>query len=412
MSWTKRKLGEFISIKHGWAFKGEHFAENGKHLLLTPGNAYETGGLKLRPGKEKFYTGAFPPEFLMKAGDMLVVMTDLIQAAPILGGAIIVPEDDTYLHNQRLGLVEYLPGAEIDKSFLYYVLNSPAYRGQVRGSATGATVRHTAPKRICGCTVLMPDSKAEQQRVGFVLSAYDNLIATNQRRIALLEEAARRLYREWFVHLRFPGHETVKVADDMPEGWCRMPIGDLAEVTMGQSPESKFYNEDGEGLPFHQGVSDFGDRFVTHRTYTTQATRIGEAGDILCSVRAPVGRLNISRDRIAIGRGLSSMRSREGNQSLLFYQLKNHFVQEDMIGGGAIFASVGKKELLGQELLQPAADVAAEFNRLASAFDGQIHALEQQSRALAQARDALLPKLMSGQLDASKVHVDDVAEAA
>jgi type I restriction enzyme S subunit len=407
MSWQVRKLGEFISIKHGWAFKGEHFSDSGKYILLTPGNAYENGGLKLRPGKEKFYVGEFPPEYLMKAGDMLVVMTDLIQAAPILGGAIVVPEDDRFLHNQRLGLVELLPGAAIDKGFLYYLLNSPNYRAQVRGSATGATVRHTAPKRICEASVLVPDTVVEQRQVAQVLSAYDDLIATNQRRIALLEDTARRLYREWFVHLRFPGHESVPIRDGVPEGWAHMPLSDIADITMGQSPESKHYNADGEGLPFHQGVSDFGHRFVTHRTFTKLATRVAQAGDILCSVRAPVGRLNVTRDKIAIGRGLSSMRSRSGRQSLLFYQLAALFVEEDMIGGGAIFASVGKKELFSQVVLQPSAEIAAAFDRLASDIDNQLDVLDSQSRSLAAARDLLLPKLMSGQLDVSRIRLPD-----
>lgn len=407
MNWQPHKLGEFISIKHGWAFKGEYFSDSGKYILLTPGNAHETGGLKLRPGKEKYYLGEFPPDYLMKTGDMLVVMTDLIQAAPILGGAIVVPEDDRFLHNQRLGLVELLPHAEIDKGFLYYLLNSPGYRSQVRGSATGATVRHTAPKRICDCNVLVPDTVEEQQQVAFVLSAYDDLITTNQRRIALLEDAARRLYREWFVHLRFPGHESVPVKDGVPEGWAKLPLGDVAEITMGQSPESKYYNTDGDGLPFHQGVSDFGHRFVKHETYTKQATRIAEAGDILCSVRAPVGRLNFTRDKIAIGRGLSAMRSRTGHQSLLFYQLDALFVEEDMIGGGAIFASVGKKELFGQLILQPSTSIATTFNRLVSDLDLQIENLDSQNQELAKARDLLLPKLMSGQLDVSGIALPD-----
>jgi len=432
MSWQPRKLGEFISIKHGWAFKGEYFSDSGKYILLTPGNAHETGGLKLRPGKEKYYLGEFPPDYLMKTGDMLVVMTDLIQAAPILGGAIVVPEDDRFLHNQRLGLVELLPQAEIDKGFLYYLLNSPGYRSQVRGSATGATVRHTAPKRICDCNVLVPDTVEEQQQVATVLSSYDDLIATNQRRIALLEDAARRLYREWFVHLRFPGHDhsagkpngtaagrpagvsardganqSVPVKDGVPEGWAKLPLGDVAEITMGQSPESKYYNTDGDGLPFHQGVSDFGHRFVKHETYTKQATRIAEAGDILCSVRAPVGRLNFTRDKIAIGRGLSAMRSRTGHQSLLFYQLDALFVEEDMIGGGAIFASVGKKELFGQLILQPSTSVACTFNRLAADLDAQIENLDSQNRELAKARDLLLPKFMSGQLDVSGIRLSE-----
>jgi type I restriction enzyme S subunit len=275
---------------------------------------------------------------------------------------------------------------------------------------TGAAQPKLSQGSLKTIKVRAPDAGTQLQ-IATVLSAYDDLIATNQRRIALLEDAARRLYREWFVHLRFPGYESVPVKDGVPEGWAKLPLGDVAEITMGQSPESKYYNTDGDGLPFHQGVSDFGHRFVKHETYTKQATRIGEAGDILCSVRAPVGRLNLTRDKIAIGRGLSTMRSRAGHQSLLFYQLDALFVEEDMIGGGAIFASVGKKELFGQLILQPSTSIATTFNRLAADLDTQIENLNLQNQELAQARDLLLPKLMSGQLDVSGIRIPDEAAA-
>lgn len=246
-------------------------------------------------------------------------------------------------------------------------------------------------------SVSVPDVDT-QVSIATVLLQYDDLIETNRRRIALLEESARLLYREWFVNLRFPGHEQEKVIDGLPAGWVKAPLGDLAFIVMGQSPESKFYNHDGDGLPFHQGVTDFGDHFVSHNTYTTQTARIAEAGDILCSVRAPVGRLNLTLDKIAIGRGLSAIRSRTGQQSLLLYQLKALFVEEDMIGGGAIFASVTKKELFAQQLLQPDLETAAEFNRLAGEIDAQIETLVMQNRLLVEARDKLLPKLMSGEI--------------
>jgi type I restriction enzyme, S subunit len=251
----------------------------------------------------------------------------------------------------------------------------------------------------------------EQRVIAHLLDSYDDLIATNQRRIQLLEDAALRLYREWFSHLRFPGHESVEVKNGVPEGWTKATLGNLANIVMGQSPESKYYNINGQGLPFHQGVSDFRDRFVLHSTFTTQTTRIAEAGDILCSVRAPVGRLNITCDKIAIGRGLSAMRSKANLQSLLFYQLKALFVKEDIIGGGAIFASVGKKELFSQELLQPDTATALEFNRIVDEIDGQIETLVMQSRTLAKARDLLLPKLMSGQLDVSRIPLPEEAVA-
>ena len=293
-----------------------------------------------------------------------------------------------------------------DPEFFFNYFRSPIGRSRIRAIVGGAAVKGIRGSDLKLIKVHVPPID-EQIAIRQVVALYDDLIATNQRRIALLEDASRRLYREWFVHLRFPGHESVPVKDGVPEGWAKLPLGDVAEITMGQSPESKYYNADGDGLPFHQGVSDFGHRFVKHETYTKQATRIAEAGDILCSVRAPVGRLNFTRDKIAIGRGLSAMRSRTGHQSLLFYQLDALFVEEDMIGGGAIFASVGKKELFGQLILQPSTSIATTFNRLVSDLDLQIENLDSQNQELAKARDLLLPKLMSGQLDVSGIALPD-----
>ena len=293
-----------------------------------------------------------------------------------------------------------------DPEFFFNYFRSPIGRSRIRAIVGGAAVKGIRGSDLKLIKVHVPPID-EQIAIRQVVALYDDLIATNQRRIALLEDAARRLYREWFVHLRFPGHESVPVKDGVPEGWAKLPLGDVAEITMGQSPESKYYNTDGDGLPFHQGVSDFGHRFVKHETYTKQATRIAEAGNILCSVRAPVGRLNFTRDKIAIGRGLSAMRSRTGHQSLLFYQLDALFVEEDMIGGGAIFASVGKKELFGQLILQPSTSIATTFNRLVSDLDLQIENLDSQNQELAKARDLLLPKLMSGQLDVSGIALPD-----
>ena len=299
-----------------------------------------------------------------------------------------------------------LDRAIADPEFFFNYFRSPIGRSRIRAIVGGAAVKGIRGSDLKLIKVHVPPID-EQIAIRQVVALYDDLITTNQRRIALLEDAARRLYREWFVHLRFPGHESVPVKDGVPEGWAKLPLGDVAEITMGQSPESKYYNTDGDGLPFHQGVSDFGHRFVKHETYTKQATRIAEAGDILCSVRAPVGRLNFTRDKIAIGRGLSAMRSRTGHQSLLFYQLDALFVEEDMIGGGAIFASVGKKELFGQLILQPSTSIATTFNRLVSDLDLQIENLDSQNQDLAKARDLLLPKLMSGQLDVSGIALPD-----
>jgi type I restriction enzyme S subunit len=167
---------------------------------------------------------------------------------------------------------------------------------------------------------------------------------------------------------------------------------------MGQSPESKFYNDIGEGIPFHQGVADFGDRFVTNRIYSTAFNRIADAGEILCSVRAPVGKLNITLEKIVIGRGLAALRSRTKHQSLLFYQLRNYFFKEDIIGTGAIFASVTKHEFSNQKLLAPPKRLAGIFEDLTVNIDDEIRLLHLQNQKLRAARDLLLPRLMSGEI--------------
>jgi type I restriction enzyme S subunit len=415
MNWSERKLGEFISIKHGWAFKGEFFIEEGKYLLLTPGNAYETGGLKLRPGKEKFYAGEFPPEFLLRMGDMLVVMTDLIQAAPILGGAIVVPEDGRYLHNQRLGLVEYLYEKPIDKAFLYYVLNSPAYRAQVRGSATGATVRHTAPKRICSCSVMVPNTFREQQQVATILSAYDGLIATNQRRIALLEEAARRLYREWFVHLRFPGHESVPVKDGVPEGWQTGMVYDYIAILSGGTPKTGMEHYWGGEIPFFT-PKDSPDAFYVLETEKT----LTEAGLANCNsryfsknttfitARGTVGKVALAQKPMAMNQSCYALVPKQDYDELfLFLAIKdavNHFKK---VASGGVFDAIVVDTFKIIPFVLPKAEITHAFGNIVRPIFQQLESLLLQNSALAHTRDLLLPKLMSGQLDVSGIRLPE-----
>ncbi len=396
MRWHSIALGDAINVKHGFAFQSQYFSEQGEYVVLTPGNFYEEGGFRLRPGKDRFYAGDIPEEYVLGKGDLIIAMTE--QGPGLLGSSALIPEGGRYLHNQRIGLVQNIDPTVLDKKFLYYLFNTRLVRGQISGSATGTKVRHTAPKRICKIKVTVPASVAEQKRIGEVLSAYDDLIENNRRRIKLLEQSARLLYKEWFVHLRFPGHERVTITDGVPEGWETKPLSEMADITVGQSPKSIHYNTEGNGLPFHQGVRDFGFRFPSHRVYCTVQKRLAEPGDILFSVRAPVGRINITIDRIVIGRGLSAIRSKSNQQNLLFYALRNHFFREDIMGTGAIFAAITKKDLYQVRLLQPPDLVAGMFMEHVCPIDSQIENLHRATEALVQARDLLLPRLMNGEM--------------
>ena len=263
---------------------------------------------------------------------------------------------------------------------------------------TGASGRQRAQKIVVENTSIRVPEIQEQRHIASILSAYDDLIENNQRRIQLLEQSAQLLYKEWFVHLRFPGHEHVTITDGVPDGWEKKPLGEIADITMGQSPKSIYYNEDGNGLPFHQGVTNFGIRFPSHQKYCTMQNRLAEPGDILFSVRAPVGRINIVPDKIIIGRGLAAIRSRTGQQNFLFYALKNRFFKEDIMGSGAIFAAITMKDLHGVELLQTSDQIAKMFMAHVVPIDLQIEKLHQSNEQLTQARDVLLPRLMNGEI--------------
>lgn len=286
----------------------------------------------------------------------------------------------------------------IDAKFLYYMMLSKNFYMKADSVAIGAAQRTITLNSLRNIEVDVPKIET-QRRIADILSTYDDLIENNQKQIKLLEEAAQRLYKEWFVDLHFPGCEQTKLIDGVPEGWKNNILSDIADISMGQSPKSEFYNDKKDGLPFHQGVGSYGNRFVIDNVYTTSYTRIAEPDSILFSVRAPVGRLNRTKNRIVIGRGLSAINHKKGCQGYLFYLLKNKFFKDNILGNGSIFASISKDELANQKLIIPTDSLVERFNSQVKSIDDKIDILDSQNELLKETRDRLLPKLMSGEIE-------------
>ena len=389
MSWKPQRLDQLGHVSRG---KSKHRPRDASHLYGGPYPFVQTGdikhaGLYITEHQQAYSEEGLKQSKLWPAGTMCITIAANIGDTAILKFDACFPDS----------VIGFIADPEkADTRFVKYSFEATLQR-QFKQFTQGAAQDNLSQAKLLSLELSVP-SVSEQQRIADILSAYDDLIETNRRRMALLEESARVLYREWFVRLRFPGHEHTRVVDGVPEGWEQKSIADLAYVTMGQSPESKHYNDTGEGLPFHQGVADFGSRFVSHPIYCTEANRIAEAGDILCSVRAPVGRLNMTLDKIVIGRGLAALRSKTGNQSLLLHQLQTHFFKEDLIGGGAIFASVTKKEFEAQMILMPIDKLVMAFEEISQPIDEQLRVLHLQTQKLRTARDLLLPRLMSGEI--------------
>ena len=149
----------------------------------------------------------------------------------------------------------------MDFRFVYYWFLLAGKQGALKQYYTGATIMHMPGQKLKEVLIDKPPLIV-QQRIGAYLETFDNLIENNQKQIKLLEEAAQRLYKEWFVDLRFPGYENCKIVDGVPVEWKKKKLDEIADVIMGQSPKSEFYNKEHKGLPFHQGVGSYGARFV------------------------------------------------------------------------------------------------------------------------------------------------------
>jgi len=313
------------------------------------------------------------------------------------GNAALIREGQEVCLGQRTVLIR--PDCEkVFPEYLVYYLLAPEQQYKLLGTANGATVAHVNLPVIRKMPIELPDIDVQQKIAGYI-SIYDDLIENNQRQIKLLEEAAQRLYKEWFVDLRFPGYEDCKIVDGVPVEWGKNKLDEIADVIMGQSPKSEFYNKEHKGLPFHQGVGSYGARFVQDDTYSTSFTKVAEANSILFSVRAPVGRLNITKNKIVIGRGIAAINSKSGFQSYLFYALKERFFKDDILGNGAIFASISKNELLNQVFVIPDAKIMSAYEKIAAALDKKIEVVDMQLQQLVEARDRLLPKLMNGEIE-------------
>jgi type I restriction enzyme, S subunit len=307
-----------------------------------------------------------------------------------------------------------VPKSELDMRWLYYAIKHYKLGEVDDGSPIPSTTR--AAVYMLDLDVPPQD---EQRAIAHILGTLDDKIELNRRMNATLEAMARVLFKSWFVDFDpvgakaegrdpgllkpladlFPARLVDSELGEIPEGWEIGCVDDEFELTMGQSPPGDTYNETGEGLPFYQGRADFGSRFPTRRVYCTAPTRLAKAGDTLISVRAPVGDINMATEDCAIGRGVAAARHRSGSRS---YSYQFMVGLQDVFGRfeaeGTVFGSIGKKDFHAISCARPPRAVIAEFEAMLAPIDSRIDVTERESRNLAGLRDALLPKLISGEL--------------
>ncbi len=274
-----------------------------------------------------------------------------------------------------------------DFRYLFYQLLYA--RPQLKSLATGAAQQNLSGVLIKSLRFPFPHID-EQRAIAPILGTLDDEIELNRRMNETLEAMARAIFKSWFVDTTTSG---------LPKRWKEGTVGEDFEITMGQSPPGETYNGIDEGLPFFQGRADFGFRFPALRVYCTAPTRIANPGDTLVCVRAPVGDVNMAVQQCCVGRGLAAVRHKTGSRSYTYYAMQA--LREDFDcfeAEGTVFGSMGKKDFHTISHVVPPEKKVKDFETLVNPIDQMIENNENESRTLAAIRDALLPKLLSGEI--------------
>lgn len=419
--WTRKTIAECASDEpystqigpFGKALTPEEYTETGVPLLrgvnVNHGRFYDDGFVFVseetanRLSKFESYPGDVLLVHKGTLGQIGLMPTSRKYSRYLMGNSML---------RVRCNLEKLIP------EYLYYWLSSPEGQHYLfsRVSQVGVPQIQRPLTTLREASLPVPPLP-EQKAIARILSSLDDKIELNRRMNETLEAMARAIFKDWFVDFGptrakqegraayLPEHlwslfpEAVDPETGLPQGWEVGNIGKCFKLIMGQSPPGDTYNDLGDGLPFFQGRTDFGFRFPENRKYCNSPTRIAEANDTLVSVRAPVGDINMAWEKCCIGRGIGSLRHKSGSKSFTYYSA--WAIQKELFNyehTGTVFGSITKIQFMNLSTIDPSQQFVLLFDEYISPVDDKIRSNVSESRTLADLRDRLLPKLMSGEI--------------
>ena len=391
-------LGDYIRIKHGYAFKGDYITtEDNGIVLVTPGNFEIGGGFK--EGKCKFFSSDYPDEYVLSAGDLIVTMTDLSKQGDTLGYSARVPQSGRkYLHNQRIGLVDVFNPAA-DKDYIYWFMRTPRYQKTIVATASGSTVKHTSPSRICAVEIMLP-SLCTQRKIAALLSSLESKIKSNKRINDNLYEMVNAYYTSLF-----------------KENDCEMTtVGNYAErIYSGGTPmtsNAAYWN--GTFGWFSSGETR--NRFVisTEKTITqagidNSSTKLATKYDIVMASAGQGftrGQTSMLLIDTYVNQSVIVIKSERNILPYLFWNLANRYDELRAISdSSSIRGSLTTKMIAAFEIPLAKAQSLQAFADFAWSVIHQIENNLLENERLTALRDSLLPKLMSGEIDVSDIQL-------
>lgn len=324
------------------------------------------------------------------------------------GIPVIIKGNDKFAFQRHIAILRP-DSTKVIPDYLFYIMKTYNFYMQADSVAIGAAQRTISLTALRNMTVELP-SMDVQKKIATVLSRYDSLIENYQKQIKLLEEAAQRLYKEWFVNLRFPGHENTKIVDGVPEGWEKKKISDICDTIGGGTPSTKeaSYYEGGTikwvtptDITKNKGLCLLDtDKKITEEGLKHSSAKMLPAGTILMTSRASVGYFGIADFEVCTNQGfISCVPLLEHYQMYLLQNLMNRVEEIRIKAGGSTYLEISKSVFRNLDIICPSDKILQKFQAKTNAYYIQEKILSTQLRLLTESRDRLLPKLLSGEIE-------------
>lgn len=379
--WKKVKLGDLYEVHNGLS-KGRQFFGTG-FPFLTFSNVFNNWFL---PEELESFVQTTDKEregCSIKAGDVFITRTS--ETMDELGMSSVALKD--YPNATYNGFTKRLRPItnRVNPRYIGYYLRTPKFRGQFMAFSTMTTRASLANNDLLNMEVELPSMEI-QHRIATILSRYDSLIENYQKQIKLLEEAAQRLYKEWFIDLHFPRHENTNIIDGVPEGWEKKKVGDITPIITGKK-DANFGTPDGE-YPFFTCSQEP----IKAPSFSFDCAAVLLAGNGDFNVKLYRGRFEAYQRTYVLSPYIDS------HLYLLFYTISANMTKLAAGSSGSTIKFLTKGMIDGINLNVPNDEILRSFNKKVEPIQSSRESLQSQLRLLTEARDRLLPKLMSGEI--------------
>ena len=395
MSYEKIEIGQLVALSQGFAINkktNHHISDEPTNLHLLRIGDMKDGNFSI------FVKNTIPEKFIAKESDIIFTRTGQV--------GLVFRKQYGVVHNNCF-TVTTIDEDILLQEFIYYALQEKSFYEEAVSRATGAAQPDLSHGAFNAIQIYLPPIES-QRKITNILNAYDILIENNKKQIKLLEEAAERLYREWFVDLHFPGYENTEIIDGVPEGWKKQKISEFGEIITGKTPSTTKKQYYGGNIPFvkipdmHNCVYPIVTEFtLTTEGANTQKNKFIPKNGIMVSCIATVGLVNIAIETCQTNQQINSIvLNDEQDLYYTYFTMKRLKALLEGVGSnGATMTNVNKTKFGNLEVLYPGNNLRKDYFDYCKPIFEKIYALSIGVHKLSQVRDGLLPKLMSGEIE-------------